>query len=425
VVVVSDRGGIARWNGTGWTVLDSGTRTAFRAIVVDSAHVIVTTPGGIDFWDGSAWVQRTPPTAGTWSEIAATSFASVFVTRGASPLAGPTHYHWNGSTWTPLPDPTEPRALEARWVDPSGNLWAIGSGGEVKVWDGSGWAARTSGRNTASAVWGTSDSDIWIVLRENAVADAHHTVHWNGTSWLEVAFPFDITYPGTGGYSIGAIWGSAPDSYWIAAGFLDPAIPRTERYLIHWDGTAWSRVGPLGTDQPGGVGFASVWGTAADNVYAVGAGALYHFDGVAWSLDSRVPGGSRVFGSGPDDVYVINRDVLWRWNGAQWTSHTAPQTLRSGWANSASDVWLFGTGNLHFNGSAFRVIDSNVGRILGGPLGNAAEMFTFNSGQMTQWLGGIDGTTVRSPAFFEAHSAWRSPSGRLYAAGTGLVVREP
>jgi fibronectin type 3 domain-containing protein len=420
-LLVSDNGELARWNGSAWTIVSSSRRNTARAVVLDDTHVVAVGSGFVDFWDGTTWVRRPPVAGRAWSEIAARSVDDLWVAAWPHPLIRTPPYHWDGSAWTAIDDPDEPLATAPRWASPGGALWTVGSGGVVKVWNGSTWSPRSSGRNTVFATWGTSDADIWIVLRDELVADAHHTLHWNGVAWQEVAFPFQTTFPSSGGYAIHDIWGSAADDYWIGAGLS----PGNQRYLIQWNGTAWSRTGPFGVDPAGGaVGFTDLWGTARDNVYAVAAGALYHFDGVAWTQDTRVPGGSRVFGSDSSDVYVINRADLWRWDGTAWSRHVAPRPLGQGWANSPSDVWLAGDGNLHFDGTTFRSIDTPGSRF-GGPLGTVTEMFTFKLFEMTRWSGGIDGTPVRMPAFFVADRAWLSPSGRLYAAGAGLIVFGP
>jgi hypothetical protein len=138
-----------------------------------------------------------------------------------------------------------------------------------------------------------------------------------------------------------------------------------------------------------------------------------------------VPGGSDVFGTGASDVHLLNGADVWHWNGTAWSSRRAPQAVWRGTATSPTDVWLVGsTGNLHHDGTTFRLLESGGSGTRSIPLGTATDMFTFTS-QMTRWVGGASGTPEPSPVFFDAFSAWRSPSGRIYAAGNGLLVHPP
>lgn len=68
--------------------------------------------------------------------------------------------------------------------------------------------------------------------------------------------------------------------------------------------------------------FFSVWGTAADNVWAVGQpGLIMHWNGAEWSLQEI---GEHVFtdvwGTSANDVFVVGHGgVIYRWNGSSWS----------------------------------------------------------------------------------------------------------
>src|SRR5262249_10522834 len=150
---------------------------------------------------------------------------------------------------------------------------------------------------------------------------------------------------------------------------------------------AWTTDGPLGSEDGGRVsgGFTSVWGAAVDDIYAVAASAVYHFDGTSWTQVQVLSAGSDGFGSAGNDVYAIDDTTLWHWNGMSWTAKTAPIHLSLGWANRASDIWLAGQNSgVYYDGSVFVVIDASS--LLGGsPVGVATDMFTFNGRNMLRW----------------------------------------
>jgi hypothetical protein len=47
--------------------------------------------------------------------------------------------------------------------------------------------------------------------------------------------------------------------------------------MLHWDGVAWSETSVRPINQVD-----EVWGSAANDVWVVGGGVIYHFDGSSW-----------------------------------------------------------------------------------------------------------------------------------------------
>lgn len=176
------------------------------------------------------------------------------------------------------------------------------------------------------------------------------------------------------------------------------------------DGGGWEVVGQ---DQPAAL--LSVWGTAADDVWAVGGDTgddqgplVLHYDGAAWTrLDSgrrevdlwwvfgfeggpvfmsgaggtilryqdgefdefETPGASIVFGmwgSAPDDVWAVGGNngggsgFVWRFDGTAWSEAALPEqvdgtdTVWKVAGIASDDVWMSATAakTLHWNGSS-------------------------------------------------------------------------
>jgi hypothetical protein len=98
----------------------------------------------------------------------------------------------------------------------------------------------------------------------------------------------------------------------------------------------------------------SIWGTAADDVFAVGGplgngspGVVLHFDGTAWT--DLAPGGTDTFwwtnGTGPGDVWAVGEHGrIVHWDGTAFTEHVSgtTATLYGVWAASPTDVWAVG-----------------------------------------------------------------------------------
>jgi hypothetical protein len=111
------------------------------------------------------------------------------------------------------------------------------------------------------------------------------------------------------------------------AGDLPPQPPRAEARLA-WtpsdcDGDGWCAEHPL----PHGVPPAQLWGSGADDVWAIGgAGTILHRDAGGWSREHRFADELRdrhfqaIAGHRPDDVWVVGgMSTALHWDGRVWT----------------------------------------------------------------------------------------------------------
>jgi hypothetical protein len=122
------------------------------------------------------------------------------------------------------------------------------------------------------------------------------------------------------------LWGVfcvSPTDVWAGGG--DPRDRDGVPALSHWDGDGWA-VETLPELDRSAPALFKVWGTGADNVYAVGSsGLLLHFDGTEWrqELAGTAEDLISLWGTGPDDIAVAGgraNGVLARWDGQTWTS---------------------------------------------------------------------------------------------------------
>lgn len=83
-------------------------------------------------------------------------------------------------------------------------------------------------------------------------------------------------------YIFFGIWGSGPSDIWAVAG--DPAVDLPGA-IYHFDGSAWTLAATASATASGiERGAFKVWGRAANDVYVVGTGALsMHWDGATWT----------------------------------------------------------------------------------------------------------------------------------------------
>jgi hypothetical protein len=166
-----------------------------------------------------------------------------------------------------------------------------------------------------------------------------------------------------------SVWGSAEDDVWAVGGDHGQGP-----LILHWNGKTLER---LDSGTSGDLWW--VFGFAGGPVFLGGANGtiLRYQDGVFTptttpSSDVTVFG---LWGSAPDDMWAVGGAdggaagaFAWRLEGDAWvaapdfpTELTADKSLWKAWGSSADDVWFVGTAGvaMHWDGSSFQT--TNVG----------------------------------------------------------------
>jgi uncharacterized protein YjdB len=245
------------------------------------------------------------------------------------------------------------------WGSNSGNIFGVGSGGGIVLYDGNSWGAMTSGTTEyLDGVGGTSGSDVWAVGSNGtirhfngsswsnstsnssadlndvwaaapndvyAVGDAGTILHYNGSSWSAMSHNSTAT--------LMRVWGAGPTAI-FAVGFGGE--------ILFYNGSYWTAM-TSGTTQ----NLWGVWGTSSTNVFVAGfAGTIRRFDGNTWS--GMTSGTTEpligIWGSSNSDIYATGAPsgLALRFNATDWS--TSCQGCGSGllrvWGTSASNVWV-------------------------------------------------------------------------------------
>jgi hypothetical protein len=250
------------------------------------------------------------------------------------------------------------------------------------------------------AVTAVSASNLWAV-GNSFDGTARHTLaeNWNGAAWTIVPTP-DGSQPNS---LLTAVDSRGPNVW--AVGFsasANPFDPQSTTLVEKWNGTGWELVpspnptmpgGGESTDELYGVGVAGssdVWVVGKTADFTTSQSLILHWDGLEWTDFSTPDDGdagwlTAVEVVAPDDVWAVGFDsvnflqvnLIKHWNGQTWTNVVAPNVgpfvnqLQSVSATSRNDVWavgyhqaVFGTSQvnqtsvLHWNGSAWSVVDS-------------------------------------------------------------------
>ncbi|MFL5735485.1 MAG: S-layer homology domain-containing protein [Chloroflexia bacterium] len=271
--------------------------------------------------------------------------------------------HWNGSSWTVVPNPNPGPFGNELWgvaaVSP-GDVWAVGYSGIsnspltqtlTEHWNGMEWsvvpgANTITGSNFLYGVDAVAANDVWAVgdyIRGTFQNATYQPLieHWNGTQWSLVPAP-DL---GTRGSLNGVSALSATDVWAVGS-------KGSQTLAEHWDGTQWSVV-PSPNIGSGPGELSAVTAVSAHDVWAVGSSGSYgnyrtlilHWDGNAWSVvPSPSPGtGNNQLGGvaavSANDVWAVGysqtnnvrHTLVLHWNGTVWrvASSPSPDTLEN------------------------------------------------------------------------------------------------
>jgi len=146
-------------------------------------------------------------------------------------------------------------------------------------------------------------------------------------------------------------WGTAPDDVFAVGGSLGNGTPTA---VLHYDGTSWTDLHATGTDT-----FWWAHGTGDGDVWFVGtSGRITHWDGTQFTdFDSGTT--ATIFGvwtASASDAWAVGgtpsggtsqpNDVLLHYDGTSWTPSPLPQTL----GRTFFKVWGTGSDNLYVVG---------------------------------------------------------------------------
>jgi hypothetical protein len=301
-------------------------------------------------WNGERWSQFKSPNPGKYrnrlSGVSAVSRNDAWAV-GVSNFSAGAHsiiLHWNGTAWSRVKIPRS--YLSGVSADSATDAWAVGD--KILHWDGTAWSRVKSpnpGRgNILFGVSADSATDAWAVGRyRKATTHADETLilHWNGATWSRVEAPS----PGAHISELDGVSADSATDAW-AVGYYQNAPSRDQRFhplILHWNGTVWSRVkspNPGAHSLLNGVSALTRTGAWAVGFSCPPAGCnaakslILHWDGTAWSrVKSPSPGDtSPLFGtsalSGTDawaagsyyDGNIFNTNTLTlHWNGTSWS----------------------------------------------------------------------------------------------------------
>lgn len=341
---------IAKWDGSSWSALGSGTNSNINDITLDkSGNLYVVgnfdTAGGIPAnhiakWDGTAWSSPGSGLAWGGSKTASTVTAVITDATGnvytagdfdsAGGVAAKNIAKWDGTTWSSLGsgvnDVESASIVRSLAVDGAGNIYAGGEfdsiGGiavnHIAKWNGTSWSSLGSGMDSAVLAVTVDDSGNLYAGGSFSTVNGiqmHHIAKWDGTAWS--ALGDDVDYIEK--YNCGLSVDNAGNVY--MSGSL--TLPGGPNYLLKWNGETWSAFGD------GLKTVISLYIDASGSVFAGGYDMISKWDGSAWSPFGcygtnswisalAVDSCSNLYAGGNFSVIGTAATGIARWDGSKW-----------------------------------------------------------------------------------------------------------
>jgi hypothetical protein len=337
---VGTAGTIARFDGAGWRVLDSGTDADLFGVFGTSASNVyaVGANGTVLHYDGSSWSREATPvqtrlhdvwvapggqafavgedgtvlqrSGGRWTAAVLQTTADLYCVWGSSARnvhagGGPqgsgagtisTWLRYDGSVWSVSNTLTNgsPRAM---WGSSATSVWAVDDFGQAHRFDGAHWLynLETGIRNQLQGLWGIAPDRLY------AAGSGGKLYHYDGDDWAELASPTTQTLGGLGGAGAAPLW---------AVGNAGT--------VLRWDGGQWRAIAPLSTARLRGV-----WGSAEGQVEAAGANTILSATGPVVKADAvQAPFAfelTSIGGVAPQGLLAVGTSgAMFRRDGAAW-----------------------------------------------------------------------------------------------------------
>src|SRR6266446_6153674 len=221
---------IENWDGTNWNVITSpnvgssnNDLNGVAALSVNDVWAVGYFTNGsniqqtlTEHWDGSSWSVVSSPNAGTYSNIlngitevpGSNQLWAVGYFWDSSNTYLPLIEHWDGSSWSIVPNPNPGRSddlLNGVAALSVNNAWAVGTSNNIRAgqeqtltehWDGTTWSIVRSPNLSNNGYFHAvayipGSRKLWAVGFYNNTNRSYETLteYWNGKKWKIISSP--------------------------------------------------------------------------------------------------------------------------------------------------------------------------------------------------------------------------------------------
>jgi len=178
-----------------------------------------------------------------------------------------------------------------------------------------------------------------------------------------------------------------------------------------------------------------IWGSAANNVYAVGSsGTVLQYNGSDWTQIATVSGIDSnlqsVHGTSASNVYIVGSGgTILQYDGSAWKRRTSPTSnnLTGVWC-SKSDVFAVGENGQLITCDAtectegIHLTDGALNGVWGS---SSSDVYAVGADGIILHFDGLQWTEMESPTTKTLYAIWGASSSEIYAVGSeGTVLRK-
>ena len=307
---------------------DGSTSAAVTVTVVQSA----TPPSG------PFQLVTSPTVNGSLSAVSSVSPTDIWAVGSQNTSNGdvaPLIENFNGTSWSVVAAPTPAGASSADFSAvsalASNNVWAVGSSITVNSsgvsvssplvehFNGTSWSIQTTPATAGklNAVTVVSATDVWAV---GGTGSADLIENFNGTTWSIVQAPS----PPTSAPSLSGISAVSSSDIFAVGGVGKGNFPQ----VLQYNGTTWISLANL----PTGIADTAIDAISATDVWTVGGGSIWNFNGTNWTEVASGIGGDlfAISGSSANNIFAVGETIstvdeslVEQWNGTSWNVVTS------------------------------------------------------------------------------------------------------
>jgi hypothetical protein len=322
VYAVGARAGnnILYYDGRGWTPMMSGNDLVLNTVVAGPNGVYAGSQAFLEY-QGAGWLETTPGP----SDVRALWGTGADYLIGAGD--GLAFHEYKAGTWTDVGYPGcwgATNFVFGVWGSSASNWWIVGPYGKLlhKTATTLDCVTAPSAPSWLVDIWGSGANDVFAVGANGANTDPN-LIHFDGGAWSDWSDRVRPFVPVVSG-----VWGSGAGDVYATGGTK----------VLHYNGATWSDSGLVTTHT-----MVAIWGSSASDVFAAGSeGAMFHFDGTAWT-QMMIPAGTtiptdvqwtKLYGTGPHDVYAVGGRTLLHYDGTAWApvARTLTNSIEAVWA---------------------------------------------------------------------------------------------
>jgi hypothetical protein len=157
------------------------------------------------------------------------------------------------------------------------------------------------------SIWGSSATDVWGAGYTSDVRDC--LWHFDSIKWSRATEGTPITTGGSGSRIVGRVWGTAADDVWAVGDeiFSQPSF-HGQAFVMHYDGSVWNDVTGSLTNLESGL--FDVFEEGKDNFWLAAYENVVHYNSGKWDIYSI---GENLFVSGINgskgNIFAVAYDI--------------------------------------------------------------------------------------------------------------------